>query len=85
MQEIADLVVKNADVSAVKEVPLDKRVPFIEFKFEQSLYGDPMERIQQMESPRLIKTHLQYKQVSHRSQNVAILHQNSCSLQRIQD
>ena len=61
MEEIVDLVKKDADIDAVKSVPLDVRISFLEIRVPGSCHEDPFERLEKLPSPRIVKTHLPYK------------------------
>ena len=61
MEEIVDLVKKDADTSAVKDVPLDERIPFLEIRVPGSCHEDPFKRLETLASPRIVKTHLPYQ------------------------
>ena len=61
MEEIVDLVKKDANISAVKDIPLDVRIPFLEIRVPGSCHGNPFERLETLPSPRIVKTHLPYQ------------------------
>uniref|UniRef100_A0A8C4QQ06 Sulfotransferase n=1 Tax=Eptatretus burgeri TaxID=7764 RepID=A0A8C4QQ06_EPTBU len=61
IQEIVDLVYCNGDVNFCQRAPSYIRFPFLEFTVQIPLLSAGIDILNEMASPRLIKTHLPFK------------------------
>ena len=62
LQELIWCLKNNVDIDKAKARVLDKRVPFFELSaIGPGLHGETMSIVKEMQSPRIIKTHLPYE------------------------